>query len=82
MSKASHSDELVARINRPKLVCYSFRYPSEWIGAEREESLCALIKGIGDYLMRVVGSVPPGLGITFETGQKRVSYYYDKALVQ
>ena len=65
LSKASHSDELVARINHADLDCEFFT--SQWAlrkFAYVEERLRTLIKGIGDYLMRVVGSVPIDLKIT------------------
>ena len=69
MSKASHSDELVTRINHANLNCeistgisgmrFSFKYEDY-----AEKGLRTLIKGIGDYLTRVVGSVPIDLKIT------------------
>jgi hypothetical protein len=74
--KASHSYELVARINHTNLICNSFpnqlarRYTPNY-----EETPCVLIQGIGDYLMRVVGSVPIGLRITLGTEGERLSYY-------
>lgn len=46
------------------------------------EGPSALIEGIGDYLMRVVGSVPIGLQIIVETEEgEKLSYYYDKDFV-
>ena len=69
MSKASHSDELVTRINQADINCEFLT--SSWIlrvleVSRSEESLRTLIKGIGDYLMRVVGSVPIDLKITLQ----------------
>jgi hypothetical protein len=49
-----------------------------------KELLQILIAGIGDYLMRVVGSVPMGLYITLETDNGKgetVSCYYNKNCV-
>ena len=63
LSKASHSDELVARINHTNLIC-DFK---NWYFSKKalENMRWTLIAGIGDYLMRVVGSVPMGFYITF-----------------
>ena len=66
LSKASHSDELVARINHADINCEIFtsqgisREPEEYV----EKRLRTLIKRIADYLTRVVGSVPIDLKIT------------------
>ena len=64
---ASHSDELVTRINHADSINCEF-FASERISVEAEDyvekSLRNLIKGIGDYLTRVVGSVPIDLKIT------------------
>ena len=71
MSKASHSDELVTRINHPDINCEVFFDPSgmqisltnhNTVYVKRR--LRTLIEGIGDYLTRVVGSVPIDLKIT------------------
>ena len=80
LSKASHLDALVARINHTNLICNFFS--SQRVRGHTpnyEESLRVLIQGIGDYLMRVVGSVPLGLRITLVTEEgERLSYHYDK----
>ena len=60
---ASHSDELVTRINHADINCEIFVIP-EYDDSGSEESLRTLITGIGDYLTRVVGSVPIDLKIT------------------
>jgi len=77
LSKASHSDELVARINHADINCEFF--PSERLFGKPkdyvEESLRTLIKGIGDYLTRVVGSVPIDLKITLQVYSKMTSEY-------
>ena len=65
LSKASHSDELVARINHTNLIC-DFKIRSLFFYNEVLENMGrTLIAGISDYLMRVVGSVPMGLDIAF-----------------
>ena len=68
MSKASHSDELLTQINYADINCEIFTF--QWHPRERddyvEERLRILIKGIGDYLTRVVGSVPVDLKITLQ----------------
>ena len=68
LSKASHSDELVTRINHADINCEFFTYG--WMfdrpSGDVEEPLRTLIKGIGDYLTRVVGSVPIDLKITLQ----------------
>ena len=57
---ASHSDELVTRINHADINCEID--PVEWMSEDKvvllEGRLRTLIKEIGDYLTRVVGSVP------------------------
>ena len=65
LSKASHSDELVARINHSNLICDFKTWYRLLHKNELENMRRTLIAGIGDYLMRVVGSVPMGLYITF-----------------
>jgi hypothetical protein len=66
LSKASHSDELVARINHSNLICdFKTCHHYLYVQTELENMRRTLIAGIGDYLMRVVGSVPMGLYITF-----------------
>jgi len=86
LSKASHSDELVARINHTNLILN----PS-WIDSlghygvwNKLEGLQSLIRGLGDYLMRVVGSVPIGFHLTSEIRMdgRRQLYYYDTDIVQ
>jgi hypothetical protein len=66
LSKASHSDELVARINHSNLIC-EFKTCHRYfhVHTNLRNMRQTLIAGIGDYLMRVVGSVPMGLDITF-----------------
>ena len=68
MSKASHSDELVTRINHADINCEIFTSIriSEYEVALSEGRLRTLITGIGDYLTRVVGSVPIDLKITLQ----------------
>jgi len=79
LSKASHSDELVTRINHADINCENFTFDSEWISVKPEdyfdESLRTLIKGIGDYLMRVVGSLPIDLKITLQVYNEKTSVY-------
>ena len=79
MSKASHSDELVTRINHADIHCEIFvsdlRIPGLEVSYTPEESLHAFIKGIGDYLTRVVGSVPIDLRITLRVYNKTGSVY-------
>ena len=67
MSRASHSDELVTQINHTDINCEFFTrwYSVKFIDPDYvERRLRTLIQGIGDYLMRVVGSVPIDLKIT------------------
>ena len=72
MSKASHSDELVTRINHADINCEillstgisGMRISFKSVDSYVEKGLCTLIKGLGDYLTRVVGSVPIDLKIT------------------
>ena len=70
LSMASHFDELVTRINHADINCEIFTSirisEDDSEVAVSEERLHTLIKGIGDYLMRVVGSVPIDLKITLE----------------
>ena len=79
MSNASHSDELVTRINHADINCEFFS--SENISVESEDHwhvekrLATLIKGIGNYLTRVVGSVPIDLKITARIYDTRTSVY-------
>ena len=77
MSKASYSDDLVARINDADINCEIFT--SHWISREHddyvEERLRTLVKGIGDYLTRVVGSVPNDLKITLQVYGRMTSVY-------
>ena len=65
LSQASHSDELVARINHGNLICDFKTWYLYLHKTELEKMRWTLIAGIGDYLMRVVGSVPMRLYITF-----------------
>ena len=74
MSKASHSDELVARINHADINCEIFT--SEWIPRGPDER--TLIKGIGDYLTRVVGSVPIDLKITLQVYDDKMASVYPR----
>ena len=77
---ASHSDELVTRINHADINCEIFTI---WIPEyadvvdyadvfkypevpQPEECLRTFIKRIGDYLTRVVGLVPINLKITLQ----------------
>ena len=64
LSKASHSDELVTRINHADINCGFFTSQRISCQPEWEDGLRTLIKGIGDYLTRVVGWVPIDLKIT------------------
>ena len=78
LSRASHSDALVTRINNADINCEFFT--STMIVREAdvnksEESLRTLIKGIGDYLTRVVGSVPIDLKITLRVYGEMTSVY-------
>ena len=67
---ASHSAEVVSRINHADINCEIFTiWISENEVALSEERLRTSIKGIGDYLTMVVGSVPIDLKITL-----RVTY--------
>ena len=82
MSKASHSDELVARINHADIDCEfamdhqeSFPLMINRRNDYLKEELCPLIKGIGDYLTRVVGSVPIDLKITLRIYDEITSIY-------
>jgi hypothetical protein len=87
LSKASHSDELVARINHTNLILH----PS-WINLlaycglrTPHKELQTFIQGVGDYLMRVVGSVPIGFHLTAEIRMEeevKKQYYYDTDIVQ
>ena len=85
LSKASHSDELVARINHTNLILDAswidlLPYYTAW-----KKGLLpgALIRGLGDYLMRVVGSVPIGFHLTAESGRGESKLYYnDTGVVQ
>ena len=72
MSKAGHSDELVTRINHTDINCKFFISKSTFVESEdyMKERLRTLIKGIGDYLTRVVGSVPINLKIRLRVIQK------------
>jgi len=77
LSKASHSDELVTRINQADINCEFSTFT--WIPVESEDyvekRLRTLIKGIGDYLRRVVGSVPIDLKITLQVyGEGKSAY--------
>jgi len=69
LSKASHSDELVTRINHTDINCdiftsISIRTIPNYVVTRSEKTLRFLIKRIGDYLTRVVSSVPIDLKIT------------------
>jgi hypothetical protein len=74
---ASHSDELVTRINHADINCEIFTSIriSEYEVALSEGRLRTLITGIGDYLTRVVGSVPIDLKITLRGYDRRKSVY-------
>ena len=74
---ASHSDELVTRINHADINCELFtsRRIFEDVVARWEECLRTLIKGIGDYLTRVVGWVPIDLKITLRVYDRSNSEY-------
>ena len=79
MSKASHSDELVTRINHADINC-EFTIPPLLL-EERdyaEKILCTLIEGIGDYLTRVVGSVPVDLKITLQVYDDKIASVYSR----
>ena len=83
MSKASHSDELVTRINHADINCEFFASTwvnKHWISLEFENyvenRLRTLIKGIGDYLTRVAGSVPIDLKITLRVYSKLMTSEY------
>lgn len=69
MQETSHLDELVARINHANLMCNSFAPTRFRDWTHHDDSLCILIEAIGDYLMRVVGSVPIRLRIVLR-GEK------------
>ena len=77
LAKASHSDELVTRINPADINCEFFTSESNFRETEdyMEESLRTLIKGMGDYLTRVVGSVPIDLRITLRVYDETTSAY-------
>ena len=77
MSKASHSDELLTRINHADINCEFFASGRISVVAEDyvEKSLRTLIKRIGDYLTRVVGSVPIDLKITLQVYSKVTPVY-------
>ena len=75
---ASHSDELVTRINHADINCELFTPITRMTlfdVARSEECLCTLIKGVGDYLTRVVGSAPIDLKITLRGYDRRKSEY-------
>ena len=74
---ASHSDELVTRINHADINCEIFTSIgiSEYNVSRLEECLRTLITGIGDYLTRVVGSVPIDLKITLQVYHEMASKY-------
>ena len=74
---ASHSDELVTRINHADINCEIFTstLPTRREVYLSEECLRTLIAGIGDYLTRVVGSVPIDLKITLRSYDRRKSVY-------
>jgi hypothetical protein len=57
---------------------------AEWLDYDRwEEGLQTLvIRGVGDYLMRVVGSVPIGFHLTVVNNGEQQLYYYDIDIVQ
>ena len=78
---ASHSDELVTRINHAYINCEIVTYA--WISGElvalSEKCLRTLIKGIGDYLTRVVGSVPIDLKITLRVDDDEMESEYETA---
>ena len=66
------------RINHTDINCEFFTFERNFCEPAREvykseKSLRTLIKGIGDYLMRVVGSVPTDLGITMQVYDKVIS---------
>jgi hypothetical protein len=86
LSKASHSDELVARLNHTNLILGS-SFIFQTIGLHPEDrwnkGLQNFIQGVGDYLMRVVGSVPIGFHVTVEIRTDgKWQYYYDTDIVQ
>ena len=74
---ASHSDELVTRINHADINCEMFTSMGalEYNVSVLEGTLCTLITGIGDYLTRVVGSVPIDLKITLQVYHEMASEY-------
>ena len=78
LSKASHSDELVTRINHADINCEIFTSGriSEDELARSEEELRTLMKGIGDYLTSVVCSVPIDLKVTLRVYDRRESVYH------
>ena len=80
LSKASHSDELVTRINHADINCENFTgiYYYGWKRDDTEKSLHTLIKGIGDYLTRVVGSVPVDLKITLQVYDDKMASVYPR----
>ena len=71
---ASHSDELVTRINHADINCENFS--SYCYVARSEKYLRPLITGIGNYLTRVVGSVPIDLKITLRVTYDRLTLRY------
>jgi hypothetical protein len=84
LSKASHSDELVARINHTNLILDPSRIDLAYYG-RWNKGLKTLIQGLGDYLMRVVGSVPIGFHLIAEIrmeGKRHWQFYYDTDIVQ
>ena len=68
LSKASHSDELVTRINHANINCEIFESTSISVKFEDyvKNRLRTFIKGIGNYLARVVGLVPVDLKVTMQ----------------
>ena len=76
LSTASHSDELVTRINHADIDCEMFtKCISEYEVYQLAECLRTLITAIGDYLTRVVGSVPIDLKITLRVYDRSNSEY-------
>ena len=76
MSKASHADELITRINHADINCKIFTSDRKIVEVHKSAaSLRTLIRGIGDYLTRVVGSVPSHLKITLQVYDKMTSVH-------
>ena len=78
LSKASHSAELVTRINHADINCefspslwYEDNLPEDYV----EKCLRTLMKGIGSYLTGVIGSVPIDLKITLRVYDETASVY-------